>query len=106
MDEPGRDESRLRFGVPACATARDRVDRVLLDWDRERPDLDFTPAGVVSRLARERGDLITGLGGTAVTSSIGLAGLPGDLAGRRTATLNLLRGNDAVTVRLRLPRTR
>ena len=54
MAEPGRDDSRLRFGVPACATARDRVDRVLLDWDRERPDLDFTPAGVVSRLARAR----------------------------------------------------
>jgi hypothetical protein len=45
VGEPGRDGSRLRFGVPACAAARDRVDRALLDWDRERPDLDFTPAG-------------------------------------------------------------
>ena len=286
MVEPGRDDSRLRFGVPACATARDQVDRVLLDWDRERPDLDFAPVAVVSRLGRarscldaelaavfarfgltsadfgviitlrrsgrpytmpqarlmdalgltsgtvsvrldrleqrgivsrepgprgargslarltgkglrlfdeiapvhlasedrllsalsrgerqtladllrrllagfesattdvaaglgltlepahlartrrqavglsdtpgllvtdvvagsaaaeagiERGDLITALDGTAVTSSVGLAGLLADLAGRRTVTFNLLRGNDAVTVGLRLPRAR
>jgi DNA-binding MarR family transcriptional regulator len=286
VGEPGRDDSRLRFGVPPCATARDRVDRVLLDWDQERPDLDFTPVGVVSRLGRvrtyldaelaavfarfgltsadfgviitlrrsgppytmpqarlmdalgltsgtvsvrldrleqrgivsrepdpgsargslvrltgqglrlfdkiapahlanedrllsalsgderqtladllrrllagfessttdvaaglgltlepahlartrrqavglsdtagllvtdvtagsaaaaagiERGDLVTALDGTAVTSSVGLAGLLEDLAGRRTVTLDLLRGNDAVTVRLRLPRAR
>ena len=174
--------------------ARDRVDQVLLDWDRERPDLDFTPVGVVSRLGRarsyldaelaavfarfgltsadfgviimlrrllagfessttdvaaalgltlepahlartrrqavglsdtagllvtdvtagsavvgagiERGDLITALDGTAVTSSVGLAGLLRDLAGRRSVTLTLLRGNDAVTVRLRLPPAR
>jgi DNA-binding MarR family transcriptional regulator len=54
VGEPERDDSRLRFGVPACAAARDRVDRVLLAWDRERPDLDFTPVGVVSRLGRAR----------------------------------------------------
>jgi len=286
VGEPERDDSRLSFGVPACATARDGVDRVLLDWDRERPDLDFTPVGVVSRLGRvrtyldaelatvfarfgltsadfgviitlrrsgrpytmpqarlmdalgltsgtvsvrldrlerrgivsrepdpgsargslvrltgqglrlfdeiapvhlanedrllsalsrderqtladllrrllagfessttdvaaglgltlepahlararrqavglsdsagllvtdviagsaaagagvERGDLVTALDDTAVTSSVGLAGLLEDLAGRRTVTLGLLRGNDAVTVRLRLPRAR
>jgi hypothetical protein len=28
------------------------VDQLLLDWARERPDLDFTPAGVITRLAR------------------------------------------------------
>src|SRR5262249_33465482 len=54
MGEPERDDRRLKFGVPACATARDRVDQVLLDWDRERPDLDFSPVGVVSRLGRAR----------------------------------------------------
>jgi DNA-binding MarR family transcriptional regulator len=30
------------------------VDRLLLDWAGERPDLDFTPVGVVTRLARAR----------------------------------------------------
>ena len=46
--------ARLRFGVPACAAGRDRIDQLLLDWDRERPDLDFTPVGVVARLSRAR----------------------------------------------------
>jgi DNA-binding MarR family transcriptional regulator len=45
---------REPYGVPACAKARDRVDEVLMGWARERPDLDFTPVGVVSRLARVR----------------------------------------------------
>jgi hypothetical protein len=88
VGEPRRHGSRLRFGVPACVAARDRVDQVLLDWDRERPDLDFTPVG------------------TAVTSSVGLAGLLEDLAGRRAGGLTLLRGNDTVTVRLPLPQAR
>jgi len=46
--------SRLRYGVPACAQGRDGVDQLLLDWARERPDLDFTPVGVITRLARVR----------------------------------------------------
>jgi len=46
--------SRLRYGVPACAQGRDGVDQLLLDWARERPDLDFTPVGVITRLARAR----------------------------------------------------
>jgi DNA-binding MarR family transcriptional regulator len=33
------------------------VDHVLADWARERPDLDFTPVGVVTRLSRVRGYL-------------------------------------------------
>lgn len=45
---------RLPYGVPACPPARDSVDALLLDWHRERPDLDFTPVGVVTRLARVR----------------------------------------------------
>jgi DNA-binding MarR family transcriptional regulator len=45
------------YGVPACPAARDGVDRLLLDWARERPDLDFTPVGIVTRLARLRGYL-------------------------------------------------
>jgi DNA-binding MarR family transcriptional regulator len=45
------------YGVPACREAWDSVDHVLADWARERPDLDFTPVGVVTRLARVRGYL-------------------------------------------------
>ena len=54
--------ARLSYGVPACPAARDSVDRLLLDWERERPDLDFTPVGVVTRLARVRGHLDSGVG--------------------------------------------
>ena len=46
--------ARLPYGVPACGTCRDGVDQLLLDWARERPDLDFTPVGVITRLARTR----------------------------------------------------
>lgn len=42
------------YGVHPCAGARDTVDRLLLDWARERPDLDFSPVGVITRLARVR----------------------------------------------------
>jgi DNA-binding MarR family transcriptional regulator len=49
------------YGVPACRDAWDSVDRVLADWARERPDLDFTPVGVVTRLARVRGHLDAGV---------------------------------------------
>jgi DNA-binding MarR family transcriptional regulator len=49
-----RTPSRLRYGVPAGADGRDSVDQLLLDWARERPDLDFTPVGVITRLERVR----------------------------------------------------
>ena len=54
MSEQTSAPSRLRYGVPACAQGRDGVDQLLLDWARERPDLDFTPVGVITRLARAR----------------------------------------------------
>ncbi|MBV9207423.1 MAG: MarR family transcriptional regulator [Actinobacteria bacterium] len=54
MSEHPASGARLPFGVPPCAPARDRVDQVLLDWARERPDLDFTPVGVITRLSRAR----------------------------------------------------
>ena len=54
MSEHPAPGARLPFGVPPCAPARDRVDHVLLDWARERPDLDFTPVGVITRLSRAR----------------------------------------------------
>jgi DNA-binding MarR family transcriptional regulator len=33
-------------------TAADEVDRIVEDWERERPDLDFAPLQVLSRVAR------------------------------------------------------
>ncbi len=42
------------YGVPASPSAWDSVDHLLSDWARERPDLDFTPVGVITRLARVR----------------------------------------------------
>lgn len=54
MGEQSLNDSRGRYGVPACRNAQDSVDRILLDWERERPDLDFTPVGVITRLARVR----------------------------------------------------
>jgi DNA-binding MarR family transcriptional regulator len=44
-----------------AAEPEDSIDRVLRDWARERPDLDFTPVGIVARLARTRGHLDAGL---------------------------------------------
>lgn len=32
--------------------ARDDVDRLIADWERERPDLDLTPMTVMSRISR------------------------------------------------------
>lgn len=32
----------------------DSIDRLLDDWARQRPDLDFSPVGIVNRLARVR----------------------------------------------------
>jgi DNA-binding MarR family transcriptional regulator len=54
VSEHPPDRARLRYGVPACAEGRDGVDRLLLDWARERPDLDFSPVGVITRVARAR----------------------------------------------------
>jgi DNA-binding MarR family transcriptional regulator len=39
----------------------DSVDGILLDWSRERPDLDFAPVGVITRLSRVRTHLDTAL---------------------------------------------
>ena len=51
----------------------------------------------------ERGDLLTSLDGAEVISSTGLAFQLESLLGRRTVQAGLLRGNEAVTVRLTLP---
>lgn len=39
----------------------DSVDGILEDWSVQRPDLDFSPVGVVTRLARVRAHLDAGL---------------------------------------------
>ena len=54
MSERAAGRERLPYGVPAARNGWDSVDRVLADWARERPDLDFTPVGVITRLARLR----------------------------------------------------
>ncbi len=41
-----------------------------MDWERERPDLDFTPVGIVTRLARVRTHLDADV--TAVFAAHGL----------------------------------
>ena len=51
----------------------------------------------------ERGDLLISLDGVEVVSSTGLALLLENLLGRRTVRAVLLRGDQELTVRLRLP---
>lgn len=38
-------------------SGEDSVDAILADWARERPDLDFAPVGVVTRMGRVRSHL-------------------------------------------------
>src|SRR3954449_2737198 len=38
--------------VPAEPGARDEFDRIVLAWERERPDLDVRPLTVLSRVSR------------------------------------------------------
>ena len=54
MSEQPEDGGRRPYGVPTCQNGWDDVDRVLVDWAGQRPDLDFTPVGVVTRLSRVR----------------------------------------------------
>ncbi len=54
MSEQPTGGGRLPYGVPACRNGWDDVDRVLVDWAGQRPDLDFAPVGVVTRLSRVR----------------------------------------------------
>jgi DNA-binding MarR family transcriptional regulator len=43
-----------RPGPPARDPGQDSIGRLLADWARERPDLDFSPVGVINRLGRVR----------------------------------------------------
>ena len=69
MNSP-RTAAACLYGVPACRNGWDDVDRVLVDWAAQRPDLDFTPVGVVTRLSRVRTYLDAELAG--VFASFGL----------------------------------
>ncbi len=60
------------------------MDRVLADWAGQRPDLDFTPVGVVTRLSLIRSYLHAELAGAEVISSTGLAVQLENLPGRQT----------------------
>ena len=48
-------------GMPMRAPVPDSIDQLLADWARERPDLDFSPVGIVNRLGRVRAHLDAGL---------------------------------------------
>lgn len=54
MTAPAHD---ARYGTAETAAVPDSIDQLLADWARERPDLDFSPVGVVNRLARVRAHL-------------------------------------------------
>ncbi len=43
------------------SVAQDSVAQLLADWARERPDLDFSPVGVINRLARVRAHIDSAL---------------------------------------------
>ena len=51
---PGGRPAGEAHAAPAPAAGADSVDAILDDWARERPDLDFSPVGVVTRLGRVR----------------------------------------------------
>jgi len=54
VGEQRRGAGKQPYGVPSCVHARDSVDRLLVAWAEQRPDLDFSPVGIVTRLARVR----------------------------------------------------
>ena len=54
MGERASTKPLRRYGVPVCRASWDSVDGLLDDWAHQRPDLDFTSVGVITRLARVR----------------------------------------------------
>jgi DNA-binding MarR family transcriptional regulator len=46
---------------PEPEPVQDSIGLLLADWARERPDLDFSPVGVITRLARVRAHIDTAL---------------------------------------------
>jgi len=53
--------ARRRYRAPGPAELRDSVDGILADWAEQRPDLDFSPVAVISRLDRIRSYLDAGV---------------------------------------------
>ncbi|WP_083527587.1 MarR family winged helix-turn-helix transcriptional regulator [Curtobacterium ammoniigenes] len=51
-DRPGSARDRHDGGVTVAGGAEDEVDRIVAAWQRERPDLDFAPLHVLSRVGR------------------------------------------------------
>ncbi len=49
------EKTRSRPRGDAAPVVSDSVDGILADWAVQRPDLDFSPVGVLARLARLRG---------------------------------------------------
>jgi len=54
-------DSGPRPGTTEQESAQDSVAQLLADWARERPDLDFSPVGVINRLARARAHIDSAL---------------------------------------------
>lgn len=71
MSEQSPNGERLAYGVPSCRAGWDDVDRLLVQWAEQRPDLDFTSVGVITRLARVRSYLDAEV--SAVFASYGLS---------------------------------
>lgn len=58
MSTPG---SGAHHGAPGHEPLRDSIGQLLADWARERPDLDFSPVGVINRLSRVRAHMDSAL---------------------------------------------
>ena len=58
MSTPG---PGAQAGQPESEPVQDSIGLLLADWARERPDLDFSPVGVITRLARVRAHIDTAL---------------------------------------------
>lgn len=48
-------------GAPGQEPLQDSIGQLLADWARERPDLDFSPVGVINRLSRVRAHMDSAL---------------------------------------------
>lgn len=60
MSTPGRGDHPGAL-EPGPEGEQDSIGQLLADWARERPDLDFAPLGVITRLARVRSHIDTAL---------------------------------------------
>lgn len=54
-------DAQPAFGADHACIPPDSVDRLIADWSRVRPDLDFSPLGVVARIGRARAHIAAAL---------------------------------------------